>query len=300
MDTHALKLFMEVMRRRSFTDVANSHGVAPSSVSRTVANLEKELGFRLFQRSTRKLEPTEAGIVYYERISPLVDELESAKQIAIDINDEPKGTLRVSAPIVFGQRYIVPLLAELMEKYPLLSIELQLTDAFQDLIEERIDVAVRLGKLEDSSCIARRVKPMAFFICASPGYIKQYGKPDTPQLIQNHHCLLFPRTGYNLNWLFKSRDQSPVEIPISGHYLITNSEAIRQCAVNGMGLALLPDWLINDDIQSGTLVRLFDQYDVTATDYESAIWLLHPSREYMPLKTRLFLDDIYQHIHQIT
>ncbi len=124
MDTNSLHLFLEVMRQRSFTEVANQQGTAPSSVSRTIASLEKELGIRLFQRSTRKLEPTEAGRVYFERICPIIRELEAAKQIAADVNEEPKGTLRISSSIVYGQIYIAPLLPVLMKKYPSVTIEL--------------------------------------------------------------------------------------------------------------------------------------------------------------------------------
>lgn len=290
MDISTLKLFMEVAHQGSFTDVAKTEGVAPSSVSRAIAGLENELGIRLFQRSTRKLKPTEAGLVYLERIASIVDELESARQIATDVSEEPRGTLRVTAPTVFGQTHIVPLLPELQARYPSMTIELLLTDAYLDLIEERVDVAIRLGSLQDSTYIARRLQKMDFFICASPEYIEKHGKPDTPQEIRNHNCLLFPRTGHSLNWLFKDNDGNIFEVPISGKCLITNSDAIRQSALSGMGLALLPDWLINTDVQSGSLVTLFDEFTVTATNYGSAVWLLYPSREYVPLKTRVFIN----------
>lgn len=294
MDIHSLNLFLEVMRQRSFTVVAKQQGTAPSSVSRTIANLEKELGIRLFQRSTRKLVPTEVGIVYFERISPLVRELEAAKQIATDLNEEPKGTLRITSSIVYGQMYIAPLLPVFTKKHPFLTIELLLTDAYLDLIEERIDVSIRLGSLQDSSYIARRLNTMAFTICASPDYIEEHGMPSEPEDIRNHNCLIFPRTGYNTNWLFKDAKEKIEEIPIHGQCLITNSQAIKQCAISGMGLALLPDWLISDDIKSGSLIRLFDKFEVTATDFDSGIYLLYPSREYIPLKTQVFMDHLIE------
>ena len=292
MEMDTLSLFVEVMRHHSFADVARSRGVAPSSISRAIAGLEQELGIRLFQRSTRKLEPTEAGVLYFERVAPPIAELESARQIASDVTEEPRGTLRVTAPIVFGQQYIVPLLPALARRYPSLTIELLLTDAYQDLIEERIDVAIRLGSLQDSSYVATRLSELAFYICASPAYLEQYGTPTTPQQITAHNCLLFPRTGYSLNWLLRDRDGAVLEIPIHGNCLITNSQSIRQCALAGMGLALLPNWLIDDDLQSGALIRLFADFDVTASDYDSAVWLLYPSREYLALKTRVFIDHL--------
>ncbi|NOX76582.1 MAG: LysR family transcriptional regulator [Gammaproteobacteria bacterium] len=296
MDTEALEVFLDVMRQRNFTDVARARNLAPSSVSRTITGLEKEIGFRLFQRSTRKLEPTEAGRVYFERVEHILDELLSARQIAADLIEEPKGTLRISASTVYGEMYIVPLLPEISAKYPLLSIELILTDAYVDLIEERIDIAVRLGTLQDSSYIARQIKKLEFYVCASPRYLSKKGKPGSPQEIKDHNCLLFLRNKQNVNWLFKDSADEITETTISGKCLVTNSRAIKQCAIAGMGLALLPDWLVCDDIRSGSLVRLFDEFDVATTDYNGAIWFLYPSREYVPIKTRIFMDHLLEKI----
>lgn len=290
MDIEALKLFVDVMRHGSFADVARARGIAPSSISRAVAGLEAELGVKLFQRNTRKLEPTEAAVAYFERIGPVVAEIETAGLIAIDMSDEPKGTLRVTAPTVFGQSTIVPLLPELMGACPQLSIELLLTDAILDLVEERIDVAVRLGTLKDSSYVAKQLAKMAFRVCASPAYLERHGTPGSPHEITEHVCLLFPRPGYSLDWLFRDKDGVVTRISTHGRCLITNSGAIRQCAIAGMGLTLLPDWLVDADIAAGRLVGLFSEYVVTATDYQSAVWVLCPSREYLPLKTRVFID----------
>lgn len=298
MDINSLNVFLEVMHQRSFTEVAKQYGIAPSSVSRTIANLEKELGIRLFQRNTRKLEPTEAGLVYFDRVSPIIKELETAKQIAEDVNEEPKGTLRITASTVYGQLNIAPLIPGLAKKYPALTIELLLTDAYLDLIEERIDIAIRLGSLQDSSYIARQLSPIQFVICASPDYIEKYGTPVYPKDISAHNCLLFPRTGHNNNWLFKDSKKRIHEIQIHGQCLITNSDAIKQCTIAGMGLALLPDWLVYDDIQSGVLIQLFSEYLVTATDYNSGIYLLYPSREYMPLKTKIFIEYLTGNVNK--
>ena len=291
-----LETFVDVMRHRNFTDVARARDVAPSSVSRVITALEKELGFKLFQRSTRKLEPTEAGMVYFARIEPLLAELVSANQIAADLIEEPRGSLRVTAPIVYGEKCIVPLLPRLTEKYPSLSIELMLSDVFVDLIEERIDIAVRLGTLQDSSYIARQIQHLEYSICASPEYLRKQGTPALPAELSKHNCLLFPRTGYNMNWHFKDAAGAVTEVPITGNCLVTNSQAIKQCALAGMGLALLPNWLVDNDIQSGALVKLFGQFEVTATDYDSGIWVLYPSRDYVPLKTRVFMDHFVQSV----
>ena len=292
MDVSTLKMFVEVMRRRSFTEVAKTDRMAPSSVSRAIASLETELGTRLFQRSTRKLEPTEAGLRYFERIAPLLEELTEAGMMVADSVGRPRGTLRVSAPTVFGQMFLVPVVAELHRKYPDLRIELLLNDAYVDLVGERIDVAIRLGSLSDSSYIARRVRTIRYYICASPEYLKRQGTPTAPQELARHECLLFPRGEYSLSWLFRDAADNVEEVQIDGRCLITSSESIRQCALSGMGVALLPDWLVEPDIESGTLQALFDDYEVTATDYNSGIWILQPSRTYVPLKARVFVERL--------
>lgn len=296
MDTLTLTLFVEVMREHSFTDVARAHGMAPSSVSRAMSGLEAELGVRLFQRTTRRLEPTEAGMAYFQRIVPVLDELHAARDAAADLSEQPKGTLRVTAATVYGEMYIVPQLPQLAEKYPQLSIELLLTDAYLDMVEERIDVAVRLGTLQDSSLIARQLSSMAFFVCASPDYLERHGVPVTLTDMQQHNCLLFPRSGYSMNWLFKDNTGQETAVSINGRCLITHSRAIRDSAIAGMGLALLPDWLVGESIRAGKLVRLYEEYAVTPTDYNGGVWLLCPSRDYLPLKTRVFMDHLVENI----
>jgi len=293
MDIDSLYLFTEVMHKRSFTDVANQRGIAASSVSRNIAALEAEVGTRLFQRTTRQIVPTEAGLLYFERINLALEELEFAKQLVSDVNSQPKGTLRITAPKVFGELNIVPLLAEFNQRYPDLSFEILLNDRFADLVEERIDVAIRVGSLEDSSYIARRLLPMSFQITASPEYLDKFGIPKTPEDIKQHNCLLFPRSGHNFNWSFKCGDKVK-EISVQCKHLLTQSSAIKQCTLAGMGLSLLPDWLVEDEIQNGQLSQLLSGFEVTATNFNSAVWMLYPSRDYLPSKVRLFCDFLLE------
>ncbi|HED34106.1 MAG TPA: LysR family transcriptional regulator [Gammaproteobacteria bacterium] len=294
MDIQSLYLFTDVMRQRSFASIAKTRGIAPSSVSRSISALESEIGIRLFQRTTRQIVPTEAGLLYYERISSVLEELELAQHQATDVNSQPTGTLKITTSKVFGEMHIVPLLATFSELYPELSLEIQFNDGYTDLIEERIDIAIRAGSLGDSGYIARRLMPMSFHISASPEYLKKNGTPQHPQQIKAHSCLLFPRSGHNLNWLFKQQ-QKIQEISVQGKYLLTQSNAIKQCTLAGMGLSLLPDWLIQPELDAGLLVPLFEEFEVTATDYKGAVWLLYPSREYVPAKVRLFNDFLLKH-----
>lgn len=290
MQLESLQLFVEVMRYGNFADVARAHGIAPSSVSRSIAALERDLGARLFQRSTRRLTPTEAAAVFYHRLQPALREIESARVAASDLQREVSGTLRVSAPAAFANSAIVPLLPEFAALYPQLNLDLEISDRFVDLLEERIDVAIRLGSLPDSSLVARRLADMSFRICASPAYLRQRGVPRLPADIADHDCLLFPRAGYDLDWLFRDSGGGVEKVRIEGRIQIANSAAILACAIAGMGLALLPDWLLRDALATGQLQALFDDFEVSATDFDSAVWILYPSRSYLPQKTRVFVD----------
>ncbi len=294
MDLSALELFIDVMQQRSFAAVARSRNIDPSSVSRAIAKLERDLDIRLFQRSTRKLEPTEAGQLYFDRVFPAVAELTAAQQQALEVSQTPRGTLRVTAPGVFAEKQLTPLLPEFARRYPELRVELLLLDAYVDLIAERIDVAIRVGSLQDSAYRMQKLRSMEFFICASPDYLQQHGIPETPEEIVDHSCLLFPRRHHSLSWLFKDGAGQVTEVPIQGQYLITNSAAIRECAIANMGLTLLPDWLIKKDIATGKLVRLFGNYTVTATDFNSAVWLLYPSQAFIPRKTQVWIDYLVE------
>jgi DNA-binding transcriptional LysR family regulator len=290
MEVTVLRLFVDVMRRGSFAAVARDHDTDPSSVSRAIATLEEELGARLFQRSTRRLQPTEAGLAYFARVEPIVDELEHARHLAGELSDHPQGTLRVTAPVTFAQINLVQFLPEFARDYPDLSLELLFTDAMLDLLAERIDVAIRLGPLSNSNLVAHRLCNTAYCVSASPGYLRQHGRPQTPRDVEHHNCLLFPLTGFRSRWRFRDDKGKIADVPVHGHCIISNSLALRTCAVADMGVTLLPRWLVTPDLRSGALVDLFPDHRVTATEFDTAAWVLYPSRTYLPLKVRVFLD----------
>ena len=290
MDVAVLRLFVEVVRQGSFAAVARDRNIDPSSVSRAIAGLEEELGIRLFQRTTRQLSPTEAGMTYFERIEPLVEEIQQATDIATDISGQPKGTLRVTASTSFGLKCIVPLLPEFQRLYPDLTVDLLLTDAVVDLFAERIDMAVRLGLLADSTLIAQQLMRTHYSVCASPGYLNRSPPLQHPTDLTHHNCLLFPLADFRSRWIFKDQKGELSEISISGRTVISSGIALQQCAIAGMGLALLPNWLIDEDLRAGSLINVFPDYDVTATDFSTAAWLVYPSRAYVPLKVRVFID----------
>lgn len=229
-------------------------------------------------------------MAYFKRIEPLVEEMQQAIAVAKDISGQPKGVLRMTTSTSFGKKCVVPLLPNFQAKHPELTVELLLTDAVVDLIAERVDVAIRMGLLSDSTLIAQQLMRTDYSVCASPQYLEQCGQPKRPSDLENHNCLLFPLEGFRSRWVFRDRNGNESEIFVQGRTTISNAIALQQCAITGMGLVLLPNWLVDDDLRAGSLINIFPDYDVTATDFSTAAWIIYPSRAYVPLKVRVFID----------
>lgn len=304
MNWHNVEIFVDVMRTLSFTDVARQRDMAPSSVSRAIASLEDDLGVKLFQRSPRQILATEAGELFFQKVSGLVTGFAEAREAVREVTQVPRGTLRVTAPIVYGQKMLVPRLAEFRHRYPEIAVELQLTDRYTDLLAERIDVAIRLGELEDSNYVGQRLHGMTLRLCAAPAYLQSRTAPRTPEELADHDCLIFMReSGAHRPNLWRFRRCSPngqpgptEDITINGQYRFNNSAALRQCALDGLGLIVLPDWLIGQDIRDGKLIPLLQDYEATSANFDHAAWLLQPSRGYQPLKSRVFIDYLRETI----
>ncbi|WP_414562255.1 MULTISPECIES: LysR substrate-binding domain-containing protein [unclassified Anabaena] len=290
MDLNNLRIFIEVARSGSFAAVARNRNIDPSSVSRAIAALEHELGLRLFQRSTRRIALSEAGNLYFGRIEALVDELDHARDEALAVSASPVGTLRLTASVAFGHKCIVPLLPEFRALFPDLKLELLLSDTILDLVSERIDLAVRLGPSIDIGMFGIKLFNTRYRVCVSPTYLKQAQPLHVPDDLRNHKCLLFTLPNFRSRWLFRDRNGMVNEVPIDGDVVISNALTLRDCAIAGMGPVLLANWLIDKDITQGQLIDVFPNYYVTATDFETAVWLLYPSRVYLPNKVRTMVD----------
>ncbi|MEL6814196.1 MAG: LysR family transcriptional regulator [Cyanobacteria bacterium J06598_3] len=294
MDVSVLGLFVAVVRQGSFAAVARDRNIDPSSVSRAVAGLETELGVRLFQRTTRRLSLTEAGTAYFERIEPLVEEIHQASEVAKDLSEQVQGRLRITASVAFGLQCIVPLLPRFEGLYPELTVDLLLTDAVVDLLSERVDVAVRLGLLTDSTLMAQRLMPVVYRVCASAEYLAAREKIRVPEDIMQCDCLLFPLEGFRSRWIFRDSVGEMSEVAVQGRTVISNALALQRCTISGMGVSLLPNWLVDEDIAAGRLMDVLPEYAVTATNFDTAAWFVYPSRRYVPLKVRVFMDFLKQ------
>ena len=296
MEIESVRVFVDVMKHGSFAAVARQRQVDPSSISRSISNLEAELGFRLFQRTTRRLSPTEAADEYFTRIEGLIGEFDRASEAALDLVSMPTGTLRVTACTSFGQRVLAPILPALRSRYPDLTIDLHLVDHAVDIVEEKIDLAVRFGDKPKGNFIVSRLVPRRFRVCASPDYVKQYGAVNDPRELEERDCLRFSLPGYRSEWKFRREGQPDFSVPVGGHVLVSHGITMTKCAVAGLGPALLPDWLCAKEIASGELVDLFPEYECTATEFNTSAWLVYPSRSYVPVKLRVFIDFLREQI----
>jgi DNA-binding transcriptional LysR family regulator len=289
MDVDALKMFLAVAQQGSFAAVARDLEVDPTSVSRSVALLEAELGIRLFQRSTRAMVLTEAGERYRSHIAPLIEELDRAKDDVTALEADPSGTIRLTASVAFGQVCLIPLLSTLRESYPRLQFEMFLTDANLDLVTERIDIALRLGPSYSPDLIGARLFSTRYRVVASADYISKKGRIAEPSELAARDCLRQALRDYRSRWLFR-RNGIVEEVSVTGSFVISSPLALRQAALDGLGPALLPNWLIDDDLSAGHLIDLCPEFEAAATSFETGAWLLYPSRPSMPRKVRAAID----------
>lgn len=291
MQTDALKTFVECAERGSFAAAARALGLDPSVVSRSIAGLEDKLGLRLFERSTRAIALTDAGRLYFERLGPLLSDLDDAAAAARDLSERPKGRLRVAASTAFGERVIVPMLGRFLEAYPDLDVDLRLSDGPADILGERIDVAVRLAPDAPMDVIVSKLCATRYRVVAAPGV----AVPERPEALAGVPVIRFALPGFRDLWRFRA-DGEVVEVPVAGRVEISGAAAVLAAARAGLGPALLADWLAGEDLAAGRLVDLFPGHEVTATGFDTAAWVLTPSRRYQPLKTRAFIAALRGHV----
>jgi len=295
MDMQQLRTFVDVVRQGSFAAAARQQYIDPSIVSRTVASIERQLGVRLMQRTTRKLSLTEAGTAFYEHVCTALQNLERANDEARSSNGEVAGLVRITSAIAFGQAVFVPSLPSLHERYPRLQVELILTDRVLDLVAERVDLALRFGPpLSDSTLVAQRALPTCYRVCASPGYVARHGRPRDPSDLARLDCPRIPLPGHRTQWRFRGPDGAAQSVDVRGWLIVSTAQALHQAALEGLGPTLLADWMAHADLDAGRLVDLFPQHEVSATDFDSAVWLVYPSRLLLPRRVRAvvaFLKD---------
>lgn len=286
-----MRLFTSVVAAGSLSEAARRAGLTPATMSRRLASLEDSLGVRLLNRTTRMLSLTEAGQVYLSRAKRILADVEETHQMVTQLEKSPQGTLRVHAPRPFGQRRIAPAIREYCRRFPGVTVELTLMDALIDLMEAGADIAIRIGQLSDSgsSMIARRLGENRRTICATPEFLAEYGRPKRPGDLGRFNCLIYRFHQGQAVWHLKSRD-GVVDVPVSGTFGTNDAEALRAAMLTGLGIGLLSDWMIADDIASGRLERLLPDWEATPSVFDSAIYAVYPPGRHLSSKIRTFVD----------
>ncbi len=294
MDIASLKTVLLVQRRGSIAGAARTLEVDPSSVSRTVAAVEANLGIRLFQRTTRRLTVTEEGQTYMSRLAPLIEEMDAAREDARGQRGTPSGQLRMTCSVAFAHEMIVPLLPAFQAQYPEVSIDLQSRDANLDLVENNIDLALRLAPAPKGDLVSTRLMSTRYRIVASPEYLTTKSPVIHPSDLQNLNCLRFALPGLQDAWTFRTGAAAPFNVTVSGDLMISNALALHRAAKMGVGVTMLADWLVDRDIQQGNLIALCENFECTATTFETGAWALYLDRTYLPQKVRVMIDFLRQ------
>ncbi len=293
---NAMKIFVRVVETGSFSEAGRKLSVAPSSISRQINDLEDALGVVLFQRTTRKLSLTEAGELYYPHAVRIISDVEEAKLAISDLDGSPSGVLRLNIPNVLSRRYIVPIIVKFQEQYPNVEVVLISSDQVMDMIEQRIDLTIRLGALNDSSLMARKIISGRRVLCASPKYFKKNAHPKTPEDLIEHNCLTFRSNAGSNVWKFKNKQNSISEIRTAGKFYSNNGEALVAAALAGSGIILVPEWLVNEELNRGQLVEVLTNYH--SIPKETPVYALYQRQKHLPPKVRAFIDFTVEHFKQ--
>ena len=283
----SMQAFINVVESGSFSESARRLGLSQPSVSRQVNALESQLGVRLLQRTTRSLSLTEAGQVYYEKAKHIQRAVTEASQAISGFKDSPSGLLRISVPHTWAEAKIVPHLGEFLSLYPEIKLDIQCNDHIQDMVEERLDLVIRVGRANDSSYIAIPFSKVKIILCASPEYFEQKGLPKTIADLNNHNFITYDK----FNKLVLSKEGDQQEIPMRGPLSMNTVAGIISAAKQGIGLIAVPDLLLNKDLKKHLLIQIMPDYhiDIKGLAVEQA-FAMYSSRKHMPAKVRAFLD----------
>ncbi len=281
-----LRTFARVVEAGSFSAVAAEQRSSQPTVSRQVAALEAHLGCLLLQRTTRALTLTDDGRVFYAHALRSLESLAEAEAAVGQRKGKPSGTLRLACAVVFGRLHVIPRLPRFMARYPELQVDLVMNDGFSDLVEEGIDLSIRVGEVTDPNLVARQIGVTRRVVVATPAYLARAGTPLTPQDLAAHDCIVYSRLATGSNWQFSS-PQGPLSVPITGRYHVNNTEGVRAAILQGLGIGYVPIWhFVEGEIQSGQLSALLQDWEPAP----QPISAVYPSRRHLAPKVRVMVD----------
>lgn len=297
-DLNDVAVFESVVSAGSLTAAAERLGQPKSSVSRALARLEADLGVRLLQRTTRKLHLTAAGQLFLSRSQPLLQGLREAEKAVAQLQESPRGSLRITMPVELGMRFMGRVVADFMLQYPEVSVEVELSGRVVNLVDEGFDLGLRIGEFRDSSLVSRKLGNLSACFYASPDYIARRGLPEQPEALRDHEVILFMQSGHNSLQLFRQQargaDVPACRIEVRGRLTVNNVSMACDAASQGLGLVLAPPFLCTDALARGQLLPVLPEYRVC----NGGLYAMYPSRDHMPLTLRVFLDFLVQRMHE--
>jgi len=284
-DLNDMVTFAHVVGAGSFTEAARRMGASKSRVSKSIARLEKALSVRLLNRSTRGLSLTEIGAAFYEHCVRIADEVAQAAELVSQLQSEPRGVLKVTAPVAFGRLHIAPAVAEYLALYPRVSLDMTTTDRVVDLISEGYDLAIRIAPEPSLHHVARELAPVRRVVCATPAYFERFGTPASPQDLTKHNCLHYTHFGSQGTWRLQG-DSGEIVVPVTGSFRVNDDDVLSRVVMGGLGIALLPTFIIGHELQAGRLQSVLSDY----VPLERHIYAVHLPNLHLPMKVRGFID----------
>jgi DNA-binding transcriptional LysR family regulator len=290
----SLRAFTQVVNAGGFAAAAREMGVSRSQVNKLVIALENELGVQLLHRSTRVVTPTETGLAFHERCVEILASLEEAERSLTQLQAEPRGRLKVNAPMTFGTLHLAPALADFLVQYPDIQVQLTLSDRFIDPIEEGFDITVRIAKFQESaSLIVHPLTAAPRVLCAAPSYLEQHGTPTHPDELQHHSCLHYGQLAVEAQWTLIGADGEQT-VSVQGVLCSNNGEVLRDAAVRGLGITLLPVFIVGRELQQGVLHIVLPNYHPP----ELSISVIYPVNRHLSTKVRLLVDFLQERFGQ--
>ncbi|TCP94700.1 LysR family transcriptional regulator [Cricetibacter osteomyelitidis] len=283
---NAISVFCRVVETQSFTKAAENQGISVAMASKLISQLEDQLKTRLLHRTTRKITPTETGQLYYQRCQPILAELEEADLSINETTNELQGTLMISIPRDFGIRFISPNLSRFIQSHPNLHVRIEFNDNKVDLVAEGFDLALRIGTLAENTMVGRKIASSNIHIVASPDYLKERGVPKTPYDLQHHDCLLYDSIGDQI-WLF-NKDNHTYDVKVSPKFSCNSGISLVDLAKEGLGIIRVPSFLVEEELQAGSLVEILSEYKQDTIDLN----FVYPHRRYLPTKVKEFMRFI--------
>jgi DNA-binding transcriptional LysR family regulator len=285
-----LRSFVNAVQLGSLSSAGRMLGRSPASVSRHITSLEDQLGTPLLKRSSRNIALTEAGELYYNQVEQILQQLSEANRSITQLHTKPQGILRVHSRMLVGQLMILPHLPRFLDKYPDITVDLVMSNNIAPVMEQGIDVDIRIGRLEDSSLIARKLTTSERVACATPAYLSSHPPIEEPDDLRRHNCLTYRINLGTPVWRFMDAGRRVTEVPIKGSFQTDFGFALVEMVRADAGIALLPDWSIHDDLENGRLVKLLPRYQVSHIDFENGVYAVFPKARQTSVKLRLFVD----------